>query len=214
MLKYLLILLIFVANLVFAQPSLADKPSFAKNPDYIELTKELNKLLMAKDTQAQAKSYAPEKVQNKIDELEFQKYTLETGLDWGQCGNETGKTLAVYGSKPGGDDDDNYSYDNALYFLGASQTTKNNWDCDGFYIPSDVRVTGLITDEQGQELKGSVAVKIPDGTNLVVKTNSEPDAVEFNIPLTKVFKAGEVNWFIPNVSQAVIDTRVSNAPTN
>jgi hypothetical protein len=214
MFKYILILSIFLANLVFAQPSLADKPSFAKNPDYIEVTKELNKLMVAKDTQAQAESYTPPaEIQKKIDELEFQKYTLEAGLDWGQCRNETGKTLAVYGPKLDDDDDDNYSYENALYFLADGQTTKIKWDCDGFYIPSDVRVTGLSTNGQAQELSGSVAVKIPDGSNLVVKTNSEPGAVEFNAPLTKVFKEGEVNWFIPNVSQSVIDTRVPNAPT-
>ena len=59
MFKYILILSIFLANLVFAQPSLADKPSFAKNPDYIEVTKELNKLDVAKNTQAQAESYTP-----------------------------------------------------------------------------------------------------------------------------------------------------------
>lgn len=212
MFKYILILLVVMSNLVFAQPSLADKPSFAKNPDYIEVTKELNKLRTAKDTQAQVKNYTTEELQNKIDELEFQKYSLEAGLDWGQCRNETGKTLAVYGSEPD-DDDDNYSYENGLYFLADGQTTKTKWDCDGFYIPSDVRVTGLSTEGQSQEVKGAVAVKIPDGTNLVVKTNSEPGAVEFNVPLTKVFKEGEVNWFIPNVSQAVINTRVPNAPT-
>jgi len=138
----LLIGLIFIANLVFAQPSLADKPKFLKNPDYIEVTKALNSLKTAKDTQAQVEGYTPEELQQKIDELEFQKYALETGVNWGQCRNETGKTLAVYGPAP-------------------------------------------------------------DFTA----------AIEFSIPPTQVLKANEANWFIPNVSQAVIEARVPNAPT-
>ena len=102
----LLIALIFVANLVFAQPSLADKPKFLKNPDYIEVTKSLNDLKAAQEAQAQTENYNPEETQKKIDELEFQKYALETGMNWGQCRNETGKTIAVYGPKPKFDDDD------------------------------------------------------------------------------------------------------------
>jgi hypothetical protein len=211
--KSLLIVLIIMANLVFAQPSFADRPKFAKNPDYIEVTKALKNLSLAKDTQAQAESYTPEETQKKIDELEFQKYTLETGINWGQCRNETGKTLAVYGPTPKFDDEDfKYSYDNALYFLADGQTTKNKWDCDGVYLPSDVRTPVINPDGQDQELGGPVAVKIPDGTQLVVRTNPDTAAVEFNIPPTKVFKPGELNWFIPNVSQAIIDTRVANAP--
>lgn len=213
MFKYILILLIFLVNLVFAQPSMADKPKFAKNPDYIEVNKELNKLLTTKATQAQDENNTLEQNQNKIDELEFIKYTLESGLNWGQCRNETGKTLAVYGPMID-DDDEDYSYGNALYFLADGQKTRNKWDCNGFYLPNDARIIIPSSDGQGQELKGPAAVKISDGTNLVVKRNSEPDTVEFNIPFTKAFKAGEVNWFIPNVSQAIVNTRVPNAPTN
>ena len=213
--KSVLIFLLIAASLMFAQPSFADKPKFTKNPDYIEVTKELNNLLNVKDTQAQADTSTSEATLKKIDELEFQKYVLEAGIDWGQCRNETGKTLAVYGPKPDEDDDDgdNYKYDNALYFLDAGKTTKNKWDCDGVYLPSDVRTTGISPDGPRQELVGPVAVKIADGTQVVVKTNPDTGAVEFSIPPTKVFKAGELNWFIPNVSQALIDTRVANAPT-
>jgi hypothetical protein len=211
----LLIALIFVANLLFAQPSLADKPKFLKNPDYIEVTETLAKLRTAQETQAQTENYNPDEVQKKIDELEFQKYALETGINWGQCRNETGKTLAVYGPKPKFDDDDdedNYQYANGLYFLADGQTTKKKWDCEGVYLPSDAQLAGISTYEQGQEVEGPVAVKIADGTQLVIKTNADTGAIEFSIP-PKVLKAGEANWFIPNVSQAVIDARVANAPT-
>ncbi len=212
----LLIALIFVANLVFAQPSLADKPKFLKNPDYIEVTKSLNDLKAAQEAQAQTENYNPEEIQKKIDELEFQKYALETGMNWGQCRNETGKTIAVYGPKPKFDDDDYediYQYDNGLYFLADGQTTKKKWDCQGVYLPSDAQIAGLGSDEQGQEVAGPVAVKVADGTQLVIKTNSDTGAIEFGNSPNKVIKAGEANWFIPNVSQSLIDTRVANAPT-
>lgn len=210
------ILIVLIILLVVAQPALKNKPSVAKNFDYIEVSKAVDNLSVAKYTPAQAQSYIAEDVQKKIDDFD-REYTLEEELDWGQCRNETGKTLAVYGSKPDFDDDDddytyNYTYDNALYFLAAGQTTKNKWDCDGVYLPSDFTATDLSPNRQGKELGGPVAVKIADGTQLVVQTNPQTAAVELNVPRTKVFKAGEVNWFIPNVSQAVIDTRVPNAP--
>jgi hypothetical protein len=214
--KSLLITLVMLASLVFAQPSFADKPKFLKNPDYIEVTKSLDSLIAAKQAQAQTENYKPEEIQKKIDELEFQKYALETGINWGQCRNETGKTIAVYGPKPDEDDDDddfNYQYDNALYFLANGQTTKKKWDCNGVYLPSGVKTAAISPNGQVQDLDAPVAVKIVDGTQLVIKTNPDTDALEFSIPTAKVFKAGETNWFIPNVTQAVIDTRVPNAPT-
>jgi hypothetical protein len=214
--KSLIVVLILLANLVFAQPSFADKPKFLKNPDYIEVTQTLNSLKMAQEAQpqAQAENYNPEEIQQRIDELEFQKYALEMGINWGQCRNETGKTLAVYGPKPKFDDDDyDYSYETGLYFLADGQTTKDKWDCEGIYLPSNVTTTGINPDGQGQEVTGPIAVKIADGTQLVVKTNSDTAAIEFSIPSTKVVKPGEVNWFIPNVSQEFIQTRVANAPT-
>lgn len=212
--KSLVVVLMILANLVFAQPSLADPPKFTKNPEYIEVTKALEALSQAKDTQAQTEGYTPEEIQKKIDELEFKKYTLETGINWGQCRNETGKTLAVYGPPPNEDDFEDYQYDTALYFLAAGQTTQDEWDCEGVYLPSDVRTAGISPDGQNQELVGPVAIAIDNGTQLVVGTNPDTGALEFNVPPPNVLKTSEVNWFIPNVSQTVIDTRVANAPTN
>src|ERR671932_2040820 len=184
----LLIALIFVANLVFAQPSLADKPKFLKNPDYIEVTKSLNDLKAAQEAQVQTENYNPEEIQNKIDELEFQKYALETGINWGQCRNESGSTLAVYGPKPKFDDDDYedlYPYDNGLYFLAAGQSTKKKWDCQGVYLPTGATTT-VSANGQNQDVGGPVAIKVADGTQLVVKTNPDTAAVELSIPPTQV----------------------------
>ena len=201
--KFALVVLVIVVNLVIAQPSFADKPKFTENPDYMEVTKVLDSLLKAKDTQAQPEGMTPEEMQQKITELQFQKYIMETGESWGQCRNETGKTLAVYGPKPKKSDS---PYENALYLLADGQTTEEDWDCDGIYLPSDVKITGL-------DLGSPVAVKIVDGTQLVVKTNSD-GAVELNVPPAKVFKAGEVNWFIPTLSQEAIGMQFANAPSD
>jgi hypothetical protein len=203
--KYLVIIAILLLNLAFARPSLADRPKFTKNPDYIEVTKTL------KDLSATTEK-TPE-ITQKIADLEFLKYTIESGVALGQCTNNTGKLLAVYGRDPDDDDDDYKSaYDNELYFLADGQTTDSEWDCDGFYIPNDVKAVALNPSGKAQELTGGSAVKILDGTQLVVKTNADTGNLEFNAPLSKVFQAGEVNWYIPKVAQATIDTRVPNAP--
>ncbi|MEH1854825.1 MAG: hypothetical protein V7L11_24850 [Nostoc sp.] len=211
--KSLLILLIIIANLAFAQPSFADRPKFSKNPDYIEVTKAINELTQAKEAQTQVEGVTPEEIQQKIDDLAFQKYALETGINWGQCENKTGNTVAVYGKIPNGEENEDAVYDNGLYFLVDGQSTKNNWDCDGFYLPNDVTISGLTADGQAQEFTEPVAIKIPDGSKLAIKTNPDNAAIEINVPNAQIVKANEVNWFIPNVSQALIDTRVPNAPT-
>ncbi len=212
--KYISMVLVLLANLVFAQPSFADAPKFTKNPDYIELTKEIKKLQTAKDSQAQLEGSTPEQIENKLHVLEFQKYAFESGINWSQCQNQTGHTLAVYGPNPNEEEDDDSSSGAALYFLADGQITENEWDCQGVYLPNDVKSNTLTPDGQNQVLTGGVAVKIPKGTKLVVRTNQDTGAVEFNIPVIQVLKPGELKWFIPNVPQAVVDTRVTNAPTN
>lgn len=211
--KSLLIALMILVNLVYAPPSLADRPKFTSNPDYIEVTKSLDTLSQVQKKQTQIEGVTPEEIQNKIDELNFQKYALETGVNWGQCRNETGETLAVYGKKPSKKNKNKGIYDNGLYFLADGQSTASEWDCDGFYIPNDAKVVGLAPDGQAQEFTEPVALKIPDGSQLVIKTNPDTAAIEVNLANAQVVKANEVNWFIPNVSQAFINTRAANAPT-
>ncbi|MDZ7958753.1 MAG: hypothetical protein RMY34_12880 [Aulosira sp. DedQUE10] len=207
--KSLLVVLMILLNFAFAQPSFADRPKISKNPDYVEVTKAIQALSKAKNAQTLNESVTPEEIQQKIDELNFQKYALETGINWGQCSNETGKTIAVYGKDPNQEEDDDALYDNGLYFLADGQSTRNEWDCDGFYLPNDAKIANLSNDA----LTGPVAVKIPDGSHLVIKSNADTAAIEVNIPNAKVAQAKEVKWFIPNVSQAFVDTRVPNVPT-
>ncbi|MEH1932401.1 MAG: hypothetical protein V7L14_01445 [Nostoc sp.] len=214
--KSLLIVLMIFVNLAFAQPSFADRPKFSKNPDYIEVTKALNELSQTKDAQTQVEGLTPEEIQKRTEELTLQKYALETGINWGQCDNQTGNTIAVYGKRPNDEDNEDAVYDNGLYFLANGQSTKNNWDCDGIYLPNDVKVANFTSSPngQGQELTGAAAIKILDGTQLVIKTNPDNAAIELNVPTVKVINSKKANWFIPDISQALIDTRVPNAPSN
>jgi hypothetical protein len=213
--KYILMMALLLANLMFAQPSFADAPSFTKNPDYIALTKEIHNLQSVKETHAGVEGFTTEEIDKKLNELEFQKYAFESGINWGQCRNETGKTLAVYGPEPNlDDDDDEYSLGASLYFLADGKTTKDKWDCKGVFLPSDIKAVALTPGGQNQDLTGGVVIKVPNGTNLVLKTNADTGAIEFNQAGIQVLKPGEVNWFIPNVSQAIVNARVTNAPTN
>lgn len=213
--KSLLIALMIFANLAFAQPSFADRPKFSKNPDYIEVTKALNELSKTKDAQTQVQGLTPEEIQKRAEELTLQKYALETGINWGKCENQTGNTIAVYGKRPNDEDNEDAVYDNGLYFLANGQSTKDNWDCDGIYLPNDIKVANFTSSPngQGEELTGPVALKILDGTQLVIKTNPDSGAIELNVPTVKVLNSNKANWFIPDISQAIIDTRVPNAPT-
>ncbi|MEH2245516.1 hypothetical protein [Nostoc sp.] len=214
--KSLLIVLLIFANLAFAQPSFADRPKFSKNPDYIEVTKALKQLSQTKDAPTQVEGLTPEEIQKRMEELTLQKYALETGTNWGQCDNQTGNTIAVYGKRPNDEDNEDTVYDNNLYFLANGQSTKKNWDCDGIYLGNDVKVANFTFNPngQGQKLTGPAALKILDGTQLVVKTNPDTAAIELNVPNVKVINSNEAKWFIPDISQALIDTRVPNAPSN
>ncbi|WRH67662.1 MAG: hypothetical protein RSE13_04720 [Planktothrix sp. GU0601_MAG3] len=204
----LLIAVVLILNLVLSQSAFAE-PKYAKNPDYIEVTQELKELSLVAENEVKTQGAISETVQQKIDQLQFQQYALQSGTNWGQCTNNTGKTIAVYGS-PKKEDDDHIA---TLYFLGDGQTTKAKWDCDGIYLPQDVKGTNLGFTEQSEPLQGPIAIKIMDGTQLGITTNLETGTLEFNSPLAKVVQTSDVNWFIPNISQSIIDNQLPNAPT-
>jgi hypothetical protein len=207
--KLLLVALVIMVNLLFAQPSFADPPKYTKDPHYIEVTQTLNKLLEAKKSPELAEGTAPEKIDKQIAELKFEKYAIETGNNWSQCRNETGKTLAVYGPNR---KKSASSYDNTIYFLADSQATEAKWNCEGIYLPSGVTVTGLTPDGQAKELTSAVALKMVDGTQLIAKTNPDTGAIQLSAVPANIFKAGDVNWFIPDVSPEFIAARVPNIP--
>jgi hypothetical protein len=140
LLKISLVTLLFLVNSLAVQPSWADPPKFTENTDYIEVSTTLDKLLKARDIQTSSEGRTAQEVKQKIANLQFQKYILETTNDWGICRNETGKTLAIYAHKPKKD----FSFqENTLYFLADGQETEDDWDCDGVYLPSETKVVDL-----------------------------------------------------------------------
>ena len=192
--KIAVVVLIFVVNLAFAQPSLADRPKASKNPDYIQVTKTLNGLLALEETQ----DVTPE-LQQRIDELTLQKAAIESGVTWGQCSNETGNTIAILGPAQ----EESKSDENGLYFLAAGETTPEGWDCQGVYLPSGINVAGI---------ESTPAVfKILDGTRLVARINPDTSAIEFNVPALKSSQENKLT--IPNVSQAFIESRIPSTLT-
>jgi hypothetical protein len=191
--KLALVVLVLVVNLAIAQPSLADRPKVSKNPEYIELNRTLNSLLAEKA----ARGGNP-LLEQQIDELQVQKTAMESGITWGQCRNETGKTLGVYG--PVGEDSESSS-DNELYFLGDGESTPEGWDCNGIYLPSGIKVAGVNVTQP-------LAYEILNGTQLVAKTKPDTSELALNVPPTELLKAGDANWSIPNLSQAFIESRI------
>jgi len=196
--KIVFVALVFIVNLMIAQPSWAGK-NFTKGADYIEVTQALNQLLAVKDTPEQA-GYTPEEFQQRLAQLQFQKNIIETAKKRAQCRNETGRTLAVYANKP-------KKSPTQLYYLAAGQITDDDWDCDGIYLPAGTQVV-LGPNTPAQELTEAIAVKFVDGTQSVARTNLATGAIEFNVEPAKVFKAGASDWLLPTLSQAQIDTQV------
>ncbi|AFZ35179.1 hypothetical protein Sta7437_1614 [Stanieria cyanosphaera PCC 7437] len=194
--------LLLCFNFAIAKPALADRPNFQDNPDYIEITNNIDKLLKAKQNKTLPEGVNANEVNQKIAQLQYQKYIIENGEESTECRNETGKSLAVYGSKAKKSDS---TYDNSLYLLPDGQTTDDDWNCEGVYLPNDVKVAGL-------DLNSAVAVKALNGTKLVVKANPDTGVYQFNLPPAKVFKTGEINWDIPDLSQASLDIQYPKAP--
>jgi len=182
LLQNLVIALVLVCSLAIAQPAWANKPPVTSNPDYISITEELT---AATDPA-------------EIAKLQFEKYIIETGESFAECRNLTASPLIVYGKKS---KSDNSIFDNALYTLPAGKTTNEDWNCQGIYLSNGLNNDGI-----------PIAAKIVTGTRLIAKANPETGVVELNIPVTKVFKQGEVNWNIPESPEVLATLQITQAP--
>src|SRR4028119_250746 len=198
LIKFFLVALVLLVNLMIAPPSWAGK-DFTKGTDYAEVTQALSELLSIKDTPDQA-GYTPEEYQQKLGELQMQKYVMETAKKRAQCRNQTGQTLAVYANKP-------KKSPTQLYFLAAGEITDDDWDCDGIYVPAGTQAT-LGPASQPLSLAEPVAIKVVDGTQLVATANAATGGIQLNVTPAKVFKAGETTWTLPSFSQAQINAQV------
>lgn len=196
--KVMLVALVLFVNLAVAQPSWAGK-DFTKGADYAEVTQELNQLLSAQSDPSTA-GYTPEQYQQRLAELQMQKYVIETAKKRAQCRNATAQTLAVYANKP-------KKSPTQLYFLAAGEITDDDWDCDGIYLPAGAQAT-LGPAAQPLSLAEPVAIKVVDGTQLVATTSAATGGIQLNVAPAKVFKAGETTWALPSFSQADINAQV------
>lgn len=205
-LKSFLIVLLILINFVFAQPSWASIAKLTQTPEYTEVTQSLNQLLQNK-TAPQDSEYTPVEIEQKIGQLQLQKYILETASHPAQCRNETGNTLAIYAHKG--------KKASTLFYLGNGEVTDDDWSCDGVYLPSGAKLANA-TSLGIEELTEAEALKIVPGTQLVISTNSQTGAYELNVSPAKVFKAGdqtvESSLSIPTLSISDVSTQVPNAP--
>lgn len=203
-LKVVLVAFMLWVNLLILQPAEAD-PIAEKSPEYAEITQSLSNFLNAAKN-PQESGYTAEGLQQEITNLQFQKYIMETSEDWGVCQNDTASTLGVYAHKP----KKGKIAENTLFYLGAGQSTDDEWDCDGVYLPSGSKAA-LTAVGGGEELTAPVALRITDGTRLVISASPE-NVIGFNLPPAQVLKAEDSAWSIPDLTQADIDAAVPNAP--
>lgn len=195
-LRIALVAIVLLVNLAIAPSAWAGK-DFTKGADYAEVTQAINQLIQVKDAPNQA-GYTPEAYQQRLSQLQQQKYVMETATKRAQCHNQTPGTLGVFANKP-------KKSPTQLYFLAAGNETDDDWDCDGFYLPAGTQVV-LGSNTEAQTLTEPIAVQFVDGTQSTARTNPA-GAVELNVLPAKVFKAGETAWAIPNLSQADVNAQ-------
>lgn len=194
----LLLLLVTVVS-----PAFADAPKLDLNPDYQKVTQTLSDLQQAQDTHQLPEGISSdEQLQQTITALQYQKYVVESGKGITECRNRTSRPIAVYGptSKKLIS-----QFDNTLYLLPSGEETDDGWNCEGMFLPSDVKVASL-------EAGTASAIKFLSGARLTISENPDTGAIELNLPPMQVFKANEVNWEIPNVAEAELSPSLPKAP--
>lgn len=68
-------------------------------------------------------------------------YRILRACGWGQCTSQTEQHLAVYGPKH---EQERSIFDTSPYVVPPGATTPDCWDCEGFHVPSDRILQGLV----------------------------------------------------------------------
>lgn len=204
-LSFLLFAGVLLVLVGLARPAFAD-PIAKNNPQYAEITQtltDLQQLQADPNADLEAAGYTAVSLTQKISDLRFQKYIQETSEDLGICRNATSATLGIYGYDP-----DLKNATPQIAYLGAGQTTDNDWACTGVFLPADATVTGL-------DLGGESAIAtIVDGTQLTISENPVTGALSFDVPLYQVLKAADTTTPLPQLSAAEVAVQVANAPVD
>jgi hypothetical protein len=78
-------------------------------------------------------------------------YRILPSRGWSQCTNGTDEVLIVYGPKHR---EERSIFDNSPYILKPGMTTPDEWDCDGFLLPSNREIR-----HRGRRRPGPLALK-------------------------------------------------------
>lgn len=200
-LKTVLIVCVLLLNVLLVRPAWADAGKFIKTPEYTQVTQAIADFTNPDQTT----DLSPEAIQQKLADLRFQKYILETAESRSTCSNQTGKTLAIYAKSK------KSTLSPTLYYLGAGETTDDDVECVGIFLPGASKVA-FGADQQ--ELAEPIALKFVPGTQLIASANPDTGVVEFNTPVLDTFKANQIDWIIPTSTQADIDAQTPNAPVD
>lgn len=198
-LKTILIVCVLLLNVLLVRPAWADAGKFTKTPEYTEVTQSIADLTNPDKTS----DLPAEAVQKTLADLRFQKYILENSEERSRCTNQTGKTLAIYAREK------KTTATPILYYLGDGKTTDDDVECVGVYLPGASKVA---LGAGQQELATALALKFVPGTQLTASANPDTGVIEFNTPALNLFKANEIDWAIPSLTQADVDAQTPNAP--
>jgi hypothetical protein len=127
-------------------------------------------------------------------------FRILRGRAWGQCTNQTGENLVVYGPKH---EQERSIFDTSPYLLPPGATTPDFWDCEGFLLPSDRMLQGW-----RRSRRGPLAIKFWNFRHFWVKNI---DFGAYRCPWNNgVFESSQINWAIPNFSYQDIQGRLKS----
>ena len=198
-LKTTLIVCVLLLNILLVRPAWADAGKFIKTPEYTEVTQAIADLKNPEKTT----DLAPEAIQQKLADLRFQKYVLETAEERSVCRNDTGKTLGIYTKSK-------KAVLPTISFLGAGQATDDDIECMGIFLPAGSKVAS----GSAEGFADPVVAKFVPGTQLTATADPETGVIDFNAPGSGFFKTGEIDWAIPTLTQAEVEAQVPNAPVD
>ncbi|PNK22794.1 hypothetical protein CBR59_29895 [Bacillus thuringiensis] len=117
----------------------------------------------------------------------------------GKIINQTNEVIVIYGPKSPTTDPYYESYDNTVYHLEKGKTSPNNWDCDGFYVPSNRKVR----QSEIETVNGPIAVNIDNEANGTI--TQEGDTYIIDSRVLNTYPIGSINWFIPDYSYEKVE---------
>lgn len=200
-LKTVFVACVLWLHLFLVQPAWADAGKFMKTPEYAEVTQAIADLT----NPAKTTDLSADVIQQKLADLRFQKYILETAESRSTCSNQTGKTLGIYAQPK------KSTTAPTLYYLADGETTDDDVECVGIYLPGASKIASGLGM---QALTEAIAIKVVPGTQLIATANPDTSMIELNAPAAGLFKANEIDWEIPASTQVEIDAQTPNAPVD